>query len=168
MMTRNTALCLLGLLGVSALAAADDSMAAYGGPLALQHVAGSQPATAMVSTGTHLYTAASGKLHVYSLEKPLQPRLVNEVKGFRGGRQLAWSGDLLFLTARDYGLWIFDIADRERPRLIRRYDTTELATGVHAGNGICLVAHRVYGTQLLDITDPTQPKHLSKIGRAHV
>ena len=163
MMTRNTALCLLGLLGVSALAAADDSMAAYGEPLALQHVAGSQPATAMVSTGTHLYTAASGKLHVYSLEKPLQPRLVNEVKGFRGGRQLAWSGDLLFLTARDYGLWIFDISDRERPKLIRRYDTTELATGVHAGNGICLVAHRVYGTQLLDITDPNQPKHLSTI-----
>lgn len=84
MTTMNTALCLLGLLGVSALAtAADDAMAAYGEPLALQHVADSQPATAMVSTGTHLYTAASGRLHVYSLATPLQPRLVNEVKGFQ-------------------------------------------------------------------------------------
>ena len=154
--------CITSLLCMSALAAHDTAL--YGPVLPLEHVENSIGACAMVSTGDYLYTAANGKLAIYNIkDNPLKPSLVRIVTGFQGGRQMIRHGDYLFLTARNFGLWILDIRDRENPVILPRFDSTELATGVAVSGNICFIAHRVYGVQLLDITDPLHPRHISTI-----
>ena len=155
-------LCLTSLLCLSTIAAHDTNL--YGPVLPLEHVENSIGAVAMVSTGDYLYTAANGRLAIYNIkDNPLKPRLVRIVTGFQGGRQMVRHGDYLFLTARNFGLWIIDIHDRENPTILPRFDSTELATGVAVSGNICFIAHRVYGVQLLDITDPLHPRHISTI-----
>ena len=155
-------LCLTSLLCLSALSAHDTNL--YGPVLPLEHVENSIGACAMVSTGDYLYTAANGKLAIFNIkDNPLKPKLVRIVTGFRGGRQMIRHGDYLFLTARNFGLWIIDIRNRENPTILPRFDSTELATGVAVSGNICFIAHRVYGVQLLDISDPLHPRHISTI-----
>ena len=155
-------LCLTSLLCLSALSAHDTTL--YGPVLPLEHVEKSIGACALVSTGDYLYTAANGKLAIYNIkDNPLKPKLVRIVTNFQGGRQMIRHGDYLFLTARNFGLWIIDIRDRENPVILPRFDSTELATGVAVSGNICFIAHRVYGVQLLDISDPLHPRHISTI-----
>ncbi len=149
------------------LAATAPDPAKYGPALASELVAGSNGCCAVEVAGDYLYAAGGDSLVVYEIKTdPAKPQRVAELKGIKGGRQIAIYKDTAYLTARNHGLWIVDIANPRAPKLIRRYDTLELATGIAASENVVFIAHRVYGVQLLDVTDPRSPKHLSQVRTA--
>ncbi len=145
-------------------AAASPDPAKYGPALTSEVVEGSSGCSAVEVVGDYLYAAGLDSLEVFEIKSdPAKPRRVAELKGIMGSRQLAISGNTAYITARNRGLWIVDIANPRAPKLIRRYDTIELATGIAATENVIFLAHRVYGVQVLDVTDPRFPKHVSQV-----
>ena len=86
--------------------------------------------------------------------------LIGEFRGIGNARQIEIIGDVAVITARENGLWLFDISLTE-PRLLCHYQTVEYATGVALYGNLALVSCRQYGIQILDISDPTAPVHIS-------
>lgn len=156
-------IALMSLFSASLVAAAPDP-AVYGPALAAEVVEGSAGCSAVEVAGDYLYAAGADSLVVYDIKTdPAKPRLVAEMKGIKGSRQMAIYRDRAYITARNHGLWIVDIADPTEPKLIRQFDTIELATGIAAVENVIFIAHRVYGVQLLDVTDPRFPRHISQV-----
>lgn len=53
-----------------------------------------------------------------------------------------------------------DVADPAHPSLLSNYDTIEFATGLTLGGKVAFLACRLYGVELVDISDPRNPQHL--------
>ena len=126
-------------------------------------VPGSAGCIALARSGSDLYTAGGDRLSVYDISRPDHPKLCWRRSGFGNGRQLAAAHGRLYLTAREFGLWILDLADPARPRVISRFDTVELATGIAVAENTVFVTERIYGVEIIDVTDPARPRHLSLI-----
>jgi len=158
---------LLMLVLSAGLGLAAPDPAIYGPVLDATLVEGSKGCCAVEVAGDYLYAGGADSLMVYDIKTdPANPRLVAEMKGIKGSRQMAIYGGLAYITARNHGLWIVDIAYPLEPKLIRQFDTLELATGIAASQNVIFVAHRVYGLQLLDVTDPHFPRHISQVRTA--
>ena len=54
--------------------------------------------------------------------------LLHAYVGIGSARQIEIAGDVAVITAREDGLWLFDISEPE-PRLLCHYQTVEYATG---------------------------------------
>ena len=80
-------------------------------------------------------------------------RLVAEFVGIGDARQIEIIKDIAVITAREDGLWIFDVSLPE-PRLLCHYQTVEYATGVALCGNLAFISCRQYGVQILDISDP--------------
>ncbi len=116
---------------------------------------------ALLKYGNYLYAAGNDVFSVYDVTRADAPVLIRKRRGFGCCRQFARSGNRLYLTARENGLWIFDLADPAKPRLIHRYDTVELATGIAAAGDLVFLLQRIFGVEILDCSDPRHPRHLS-------
>lgn len=149
---------LISIIGFT-LMAHDTSI--YGPVLETTLIKDSLPATATINIGTHLYCAGRNVLATYDLTDPLNPKLVHQLKGIPGGRQMARQGNLLAITARDLGVWFVDISNKNKPKVMHRFDAIELATGISIAGDCMFIALRVYGIQILDIRDPMKPKHVA-------
>lgn len=123
-------------------------------------VAGSKGCGALALHGEYLYAAGNDLLSVYRVTEPHAPRKCGEL-AIRGTRQIAISGNYLYLSARNWGVQVIDISNPEKPELVHRIDTAELATGLETAGNLLCVTIRVYGVQLFDISDPLRPRHLS-------
>jgi len=126
-------------------------------------VDGSPGCIALAKEGDFLYAAGGDILSVYDISKPDKPKLVWKRGGFGNARQLAILDGYLYMTAREYGLWIIDISTPNKPKKVTRFDTVELATGIAVTKDTVFVAQRVYGIETIDVSDPRNPKHLSLI-----
>jgi hypothetical protein len=126
-------------------------------------VARSAGCIALAKKGNFLYAAGGDFLSVYDVSLAEKPKLVWRRGGFGNGRQLAVAGSKLYLTAREFGLWILDIENPGSPSIMTRYDTVELATGIAVAGDIVFVTLRIYGVEILDCSDPYHPRHLSLI-----
>lgn len=80
--------------------------------------------------------------------------------GIGNARQIEILEDLAVITAREDGLWLFDIS-QPRPRLLSHFRTVEYATGIALWKRYAFVSCRQYGVQILDISNPTAPRHIS-------
>ncbi len=129
--------------------------------ISYQTVPGSPGCIALIRHGDFLYAAGNDLFAVYDIRRPMEPKLLRKRAGFGCGRQFAISGKRLYLTAREFGLWIFDLSRPENPKLLTRYDTVELATGIAAAGDLVFVEQRIYGVEILDCSDPRHPRHLS-------
>lgn len=127
----------------------------------LRHVPDSPGCIALLQHGNYLYAAGNDVFSVYDIRKADSPVLIRKRRGFGLCRQFAVSGNRLYLTAREYGMWIFDISDPGAPRRIHRYDTVELATGIAAAGDLVFILQRIFGVEILDCSDPRCPRHLS-------
>ena len=79
-------------------------------------------------------------------------------------RDIAVSGDLLYLAAGDRGLEVIDVSDPARPLRVCSVDTPGQASGVAmAGNHTICVADGSAGLQVFDITDPRSPRFLGSV-----
>ena len=106
--------------------------------------------------GKLLVTAGRCKLMIHRLKGGV-PELISELTGLGDSRQIMISDGFAYVTARADGLYICDLRDYRNPKLVRRLDTLELATGVCAGDGLLAVTNRHMGCELWDVRDPYHP-----------
>ena len=85
---------------------------------------------------------------------------VHEGLGFT--RQIEMVGNVAVVSAREDGLWLFDVSEIE-PRLLCHYRTVEFATGVALYGNLALISCRHYGVEILDISDPTSPRYVGLV-----
>ena len=126
--------------------------------LVFSQIKDSPGAIPLYKNGNYLYSAGKHGFAVYDLKTPEEPELIFLTEGV-SGRQMAVSGNTLYITAREQGLWIFDITDAAKPVLLLRYDTVELATGIAVKDNLVFISLRIYGIEILDCTEPANPRH---------
>ena len=88
--------------------------------------------------------------------------LASEYVGIGNARQIEIVGNVAVVTAREDGLWIFDVS-APTPALLCHYQTVEYATGVALYGNLAFISCRQYGVQILDIQNPKTPRHLSLV-----
>ncbi|MBQ3864768.1 MAG: hypothetical protein II781_02905 [Clostridia bacterium] len=117
---------------------------------------------ALNKEGTLAYAACRDMLVVYSLPETGEPVELGRIYGMRVSRQVAVSEEgIAFVTARPDGLFVIDVRDPKNMKLLCHLDTLELATGICAANGLCLVANRHMGVEIWDVRDPAHPEFCS-------
>jgi len=126
-------------------------------------VSGSCGGIAVLKIGDYLYAAGGDILCVYDVSDADSPVLIRRMHGFGDGRQLAAGNGRLYLTARCFGLWILSLENPAAPKVVCRFDTIELATGIAVSGDFVFVTQRVFGVEILDCSNPAHPKHCSMI-----
>ncbi len=72
-------------------------------------------------------------------------------------------GNLAYLCA-GYSLLIFDVTDTLNPTLLGYYDFPTFATGVFVEEGLAYVTNYFDGLKILDVTTPSSPEFVRKVG----
>lgn len=116
---------------------------------------------AILKYSNFLYTAGEKDFTVYDLKDPAHPRRLHTMTGFGQCRQMAVSNGILYLTARHFGLWILSLENPSSPKVINRFDTVELATGLAVHKNYVFVSERIYGIEMIDCNDLLHPRHIS-------
>ena len=150
---------LLLLLGFSFTGILYGKNHSQGKQLSFERVEDSESCIAVFRHGNYLYTTGYRGLSVYDLTDPLEPRRIEKFPDVKG-RQMAVEGNTLYVTARANGLWILDISNPPKPRIITRFDAAEMATGIAVVGHIAFVSERIYGTEILDCSNREHPKSL--------
>ena len=88
--------------------------------------------------------------------------LLSVYEGIGYARQIEIVNNIAVITAREDGLWLFDISS-EKPELLCHYHTVEYATGVALYGNLAFVSCRQYGVEVIDISNPRNPRHISII-----
>lgn len=133
----------------------------YGKRLESNFVKDSLPSCGLALRGKYLYSCGERHFTIYDISDPLKPVLTARINNLSNDcRQICVYKDLACITARTDGLYIFDIKNPSKPKLLSHYDTMELATGIACDHDIAYVCQRQYGTEFIDISNPSCPKHL--------
>ena len=83
------------------------------------------------------------------------------LEGIGSARQMALKDHIAFITAREDGLFVVDIADPAEPVLLCHYDTVEYATGIALSGDLLAISLRQYGLEFIDVSDPAHPRFIS-------
>ena len=135
----------------------------YGRTLQILGTADSGPVMDCAVSGNFLYAAGAGRLRIFSLEEPFQPRFRGELAGLGNTRQIEIADSTAHITSREDGYFQVDVTDPAHPVLLSHYDTIEMATGIAVAGSIAFIACRTYGVELVDISDPMRPAHIGTI-----
>ena len=123
-----------------------------------RRVEGSSSVVGMTLVKNVLYTAGWGRrLEWFDVSVPEKPVKLGSIPGVFG-RQMVAAGGRLYITARQQGIWIFDIQDPRRPKLVRRFDSVELATGLAVSGDLAVTSERIYGSPIYSVADPAHPR----------
>lgn len=96
------------------------------------------------------------------------PQPLGCLYGLGNTRQLEVRGSLAAVVCRETGLFLIDIRKKDAPFVICHYDTVELATGVAFHDRYLFVGCRNFGVEIIDIGDPSRPRHVSSIRAGEV
>ena len=110
--------------------------------------------------GDRLYYCYGNTLNIYDIASPLDPVRLGSCKIKGLGRQVTSKDGYVFIAARETGLWVVDARNPRDPRVIKRYDAIELATGIDVAGNLLLIAMRQNGVEFVDITNPADPQHI--------
>lgn len=82
-------------------------------------------------------------------------------------RQIEIRNGIAYITAREDGLWIFDVR-KVHPISLAHYRTVEFATGITVCGRHAFVSCRQYGVEIIDISNPQAPQYVGviRIGEA--
>ncbi len=142
---------------------ADIDPAVYGPALPEVGRLGFGPCMDAALAGDRLYVIGPRRLGIYRVADPRQPVLLGTLEDLGNNRQIVVRGTLAYITAREDGLYIIDVAEAAAPRLVCHYNTIELATGLDVDGPLCYVTCRNYGVELVDVRDPRAPRHVSTV-----
>ncbi|MDD5604100.1 MAG: hypothetical protein PHG48_08540, partial [Eubacteriales bacterium] len=92
--------------------------------------------------------------------RPESPVLKGRVAGIGIVRQLEVRDSIVYVAAREDGLFIIDASDPEKPYILSHYDTVEFATGIDIYRNLALVGNRIHGLEIVDISDLKHPVHI--------
>ena len=108
-----------------------------------------------------LYAGMSGQVNVYDITSPMSPILKSTLSILGTARQICAYNGKLYVTARETGVWIFDLADDPlHPKFLRRFDSVELATGLDVAGDCMFVGQRNNGVEFVDVSNPKSPQHI--------
>jgi len=113
--------------------------------------------------GDTLYIIGRGRLYVADISQPTQPKIIGRLTGLGNTRQIEIHRGAAYVTAREDGLFIIDVTNRDAFTLMCHYDSIELATGIALSGDVAFIACRTAGVELVDISNPRQPVHLSTV-----
>jgi len=133
----------------------------YGRQLPIVNNLGVGPTMAARVVGQTLYSIGRGRLHVFDVSDPANPKPLGVLDGLGATRQIEVDDHVAYITAREDGVFLVDVADPRKPRLLCHYDPIEVATGMDVSGDVMFVACRSHGVELVDVSDPTKPRHLS-------
>ncbi len=88
--------------------------------------------------------------------------LLESFVGISNARQIDIYNGIAVVTSRESGIWIFDVKNI-KPLLLSHYLTIEFATGVTICANYVFISCRQYGIEVIDISDPSRPKHVNII-----
>lgn len=130
--------------------------------------AGVGPGMDVVRDGDNLFMLQERNLVILSIKNPGQPVLVGKLQDVGNLRQIVVRNDVAYITAREDGLFVVDVADRSAPNLLSHYDSIEFATGIDVQGQYAFVAQRWFGVEIIDVSNPKQLRHVSvvRVGEA--
>ncbi len=113
--------------------------------------------------GNILYVGASGYIYALDITNPKNPVKIGSV-AFNGGvRQMAVNNGKLVASARETGVWIFDVSNPANMSIITRYDGIELSTGIEMAGDCIFVGERQTGVEFVDARNIQKPQHIRVI-----
>lgn len=133
----------------------------YGKALPIVKDLGIGPTMAARVAGDTLYTIGRGKLRTIDISALAAPTVVGTLSGLGNTRQIAVKDGIAYITSREDGVFIVDVRKRDAPSLLCHYDAIEVATGIDVSGDVMFVACRSHGVELVDVSDPRRPLHLS-------
>jgi len=128
---------------------------------ARHRVAETKSAMSVVIDGELLYLADGGAVRVFDIVEPLAPREIGALSGIAPIRQLVVRGGIGYAACRGQGVWILDLRDPQKGKVLSRYDSVELATGIDIAGSVCFVGHRQNGVEFIDVSDPARPQNIA-------
>ena len=131
----------------------------FGNPVQVRDVSPRMMAVSL--EGNRLYVGGGPDLYVFDTSSPLELKLLGHLDGLVGVRQIAVRGGMVYVSAREAGLWIVDATDPAHPRVRSRFDCCELATGVDVAGDVVFLGQRQNGVEFIDVSDPDNPAHIA-------
>lgn len=119
--------------------------------------------TGLYKDGDVLYVGAAGVLYSLDISDPKNPKQVGSVTFPGSVRQVTVCNGKAVVSARDTGVWIFDVSDPANMSLITRYDGIELSTGIDMAGDCIFVGERQTGVEFVDARDLSKPQHIRVI-----
>lgn len=135
----------------------------YGKRLPITRDLGIGPTMAARVVGDRLYTIGRGRLRVFDTTAPGNPKPLGTLAGLGNTRQLEVRDGVVYITSREDGVFIVNVAKPSKPTLLCHYDPIEVATGMAVSGKVMFVACRSHGVELVDVSDPAKPLHLSTV-----
>jgi len=133
----------------------------YGKQLPIVRDVGVGPVMAARVVGQTLYSIGRGKLHVFDIAEPGDPKPLGKLDGLGATRQIEVENQVAYITSREDGVFIVGVSAPQKPQLVCHYDPIEVATGMDVSGDVMSVACRSHGVELVDISNPKKPRHLS-------
>jgi len=124
---------------------------------------GARPAIDVAINGKWVYTVGQGKLHEADASTPAKPQLVGTVGRLGNTRQIVVANDVAYVSSRADGLFVISVKEPTTPKILYHYDAVEWATGLAISGNILFIACRNFGVELVDISQPQHPRHLSTV-----
>jgi len=118
------------------------------------------PTMAARVVGKKLYTIGRGKLRVFDITNPADPKLLGTIGGLGNTRQIAVKDQVAYVASREDGAFIIDVGNPCQPELLSHYDPIEVSTGIDVSGNLMLLPCRIHGLELVDVSDPRRPSHL--------
>ena len=117
-----------------------------------------------VVVGDYMYALCNGKLHTLKRNGD-SFRWIGATKQLGELRQMSPTSDGkgLVVTARNFGLYTFDISKPDSPIVAAHVDSLEMATGLDVFGSFLYVADRTFGVDIIDISDIYNPVFVSNI-----
>lgn len=113
--------------------------------------------------GNILYVGASGFVYSLDITNPKNPVQIGSVALNGGVRQMVAYNGKLVASARETGVWVFDVSDPANMSVITRYDGIELSTGIDMAGDCIFVGERQTGVEFVDARNIRKPQHIRVI-----
>lgn len=113
--------------------------------------------------GDVLYVGGNGILYSWDISEPKNPKQIGSVTFPGSVRQIAVCNGKAVISARETGVWIFDVSNPSQMSLISRFDGIELSTGIDLAGDCIFVGERQTGVEFVDARNPQKPQHIRVI-----
>lgn len=118
---------------------------------------GSTP-QAIQGWGDKLFVAGVGGVEVFDATDPRDAQSIARFLYGVSCTGLVLDNDLAFVTGAGIGLVIYDVSDLTQLRQLSAAPATSTATALAVGQSLCALALHEHDLQILDVSDPTQPR----------
>lgn len=121
------------------------------------------PSSDLIVDGDTLYSLREEQL-VISRITPTGVETISTVDNLGNLRHLAQKDPgVLAVAARENGVYLIDVSDKEHPRIASYYDPLEIVNDVAFSGDYMFLASRYFGVEIVDVSDLTHPEYVTGI-----